>query len=66
MKPIEKLTKGDIQILKRPKGYGTNGQDISVDAVEVHEMRNHLIRLYGTPRIQMSFAERMVWRNKIY
>lgn len=65
MKPIGLITKKDVQRLRK-KQYGTNFKAISITPMEVKEMHEHLKKLYGGARIQMSFAEKIVFRNKSY
>lgn len=64
MKPVAKLTKNDVEIL-RNKNYGTNGQAVKVTVKEVEEMKKHLQTLFSGA-IQMSFAEKIALRNKEY
>lgn len=64
MKPITQLTKQDVERLRR-KSYGTNGKSVKATYQEVKEMQKHLQTLF-TGSIQMSFAEKIVCRNKEY
>ena len=49
----------------RKKKTGTNGKFVSATEQEVKIMQKHLGTLY-TGKIQMSFAEKIVLRNKAY
>lgn len=65
MKPVEQLTLKDVQRLRR-KSYGTNGKSIVITNQEVKEMQKHLQTLFSGGGIQMSFAEKITFRNKEY
>ena len=64
MKPVAQLTLKDVQSLRR-KSYGTNGKSIVITNQEVKEMQKHLQTLF-LGGIQMSFAEKITFRNKEY
>lgn len=64
MKKTNLLTKRDVQALRKKK-TGTNGKFVSATEQEVKNMQKHLGTLY-TGKIQLSFAEKIVLRNKAY
>lgn len=64
MKSVAKLTKNDVQFLRK-NSYGTNGKSITVTYQEVIDMQAHLQTLYSG-RIQLNFAEKIASRNKEY
>ncbi len=64
MIPVQQLTKKDVECLRRKK-YGTNKKSISITQQEVEDMQKHLQTLY-CGGVQMSFAEKIAFRNKEY
>ena len=64
MKPVSQLTLKDVQTLRRQM-CGTNGRQLTVTQTEVEDMHRHLQTLF-TGTVQMSFAEKIAYRNKAY
>lgn len=64
MKDFSKLTKEDVEKLRRKKAVGSALYDFSDE--ELNQARQHLQKLYPNCRVQSRFAATILLLNELY